>query len=66
MAISHGTKLEFLEYVCDENHKWCCCIGVPYGTHIWQPADSLELNRCFKVTLTKAKDDYMNMKKRKF
>jgi hypothetical protein len=41
------TKLEFLEYICDDNHKWCCCIGVPYGTHIWQAAHSLERNGCF-------------------
>jgi hypothetical protein len=31
------------------------CIGVPYGTHIWQVADSSELNGAFKMDLTDAK-----------
>jgi hypothetical protein len=33
-------------------------IGVPYGTHIWQVADSAEMNSSFKSALAKAKRIY--------
>lgn len=56
------TKLEFLEYITDDNHAWCCCLGVPYGTHIWQPADSSELNGSFKIAFSKAKIEYQKYK----
>jgi hypothetical protein len=56
------TKLEFLEYFGEEGHKWKCCIGVPYATHIWQPADSIQLNGAFKIALTKAKLLYLDSK----
>jgi hypothetical protein len=48
-------ELPILDYIKEEEHKWAVCIGVPYGTHLWQAADSLELNGTFKVGLTKAK-----------
>lgn len=38
------------------------CCGVPYGTHLWQVADSSELNGCFKIQLTKAKKNYRKFK----
>jgi hypothetical protein len=47
--------LPFLNYIHDDKHPWVCCIGVPYGTHIWQVADSPQLNGAFKIELTKAK-----------
>lgn len=47
--------LEFLEYINNPNHLWRVCIGVPYGTHIWQPSDSSELNGTLKLELTKLK-----------
>jgi hypothetical protein len=28
------TRLPFLSYINDETHKWQCCIGVPYATHV--------------------------------
>lgn len=34
------TKLPFLEYITDPEHEWMVCVGVPYGTHLWQVADS--------------------------
>lgn len=58
------TKLEFLEYINNKDHAWCCCLGVPYGTHIWQPADSSELNGSFKIAFSKAKVKYQKYKQR--
>ena len=34
-------------------------VGVPYATHLWQVADSNELNGTFKVMISKAKRDYL-------
>jgi hypothetical protein len=45
----------FLNCIYDSQHEWVVCIGVPYGTHIWQVADSLEMNGAFKLGVTKAK-----------
>ena len=43
---AHASRfsLEFLRYISNESHPWVVCIGVPYGTHLWQVADSEELN----------------------
>jgi hypothetical protein len=53
----HHSRLEvpFLEYVNGDGHEWTCCLGVPYGTHLWQVADSPYLNGNFKTALTNAK-----------
>jgi hypothetical protein len=56
------TKLGFLKYISEAGHKWKCCIGVPYATHIWQPADSSQLNGAFKIASTKAKQLYLDSK----
>jgi hypothetical protein len=43
MLDGHGSsfQLPFLNYInSPENSKWTVCIGVPYGTHIWQVRDS--------------------------
>jgi hypothetical protein len=60
----HGSRfeLEFLEYIHNEKTKWNCCIGLPYGTSNWQVGDSSEQNGCFKMALTKAKQELV-MKK---
>ena len=47
--------LEFLQYINDDAHKWCVCIGVPYGTHLWQVADSEEQNGSFTNVLADEK-----------
>jgi hypothetical protein len=39
-----GMKLPFLKYINDPEHLWTVCLGVPYGTLIWQLADLAELN----------------------
>ena len=60
----HGsrTRLPFVRYITDDAHPWMVCCGVPYGTHLWQVADSSELNGCFKIQLTKAKKKYRTFK----
>ena len=57
----HNSRLsyEFLKYITGNDHKWKVCIGVPYGTHLWQVADSPEMNGAFKIGLTKAKREYL-------
>ena len=47
--------LPFLEYIESMNHKWCVCIGVPYGTHLWQIGDLSQQNGRFKMYSTKKK-----------
>jgi hypothetical protein len=39
--------LPFLQCIHSEQYKWTCCIGVPYGTHLWQVADSSNMNGAF-------------------
>ena len=47
----HGSRFElpFLQYVTDKQHPWMVCQGVPYGTSLWQVADSSEQNGSFKA-----------------
>jgi hypothetical protein len=54
--------LEYLEYINSHDHKWECCIGLPYGTSYWQVGDSSEQNCCFKMALTKAKQELVSKK----
>ena len=53
----HQSRIElpFLEYVNNPAHPWCACIGVPYGTYLWQVGDSEEQNGTFNMESTKAK-----------
>jgi hypothetical protein len=47
--------VEFLQYINNENHRWSVCIGVPYGTSLWQVGDSVQQNGVFKVRITMIK-----------
>ena len=47
--------LQFLEYINNDEHRWNVCLGVPYGTALWQVADSSQQNGKFKMELVKAK-----------
>ena len=60
----HGSRfqLPFLDYVTVDDTRWTVCIGVPYGTHVWQVADSSEQNGAFKMALTKAKQNVVDKK----
>jgi len=51
--------LPFLKCVMDPSHRWHCCFGVPYATHIWQVGDASAINGSFKINLTKAKREYI-------
>jgi hypothetical protein len=52
-------RLPFLRYINDEAHPWMVCLGVPYGTHLWQVGDSSEQNGSFKMALYRAKKEYL-------
>jgi hypothetical protein len=60
----HGsrTRLPFLEYITKPENRWVVCIGVSYGTHIWQVHDSSELHGSFKIKLSKEKKLYLKKK----
>ena len=53
----HGSRFEipFLDYITNPDHEWQVCIGVPYGTSLWQVADSKEQNGSYKIALARAK-----------
>jgi hypothetical protein len=55
----YGIRLEepFLEYTLEYDRHWTCCIGVSYGTSVWQLGDSPEQNGTFKIESKKAKAD---------
>eukprot|EP00985_Skeletonema_marinoi_P028836 scaffold26100_cov195-Skeletonema_marinoi.AAC.1 len=54
----HISRLDpsFLEYINGEGHKWKVCLGVPYGTSLWQVGDSEQQNGNYKMVLSEAKD----------
>jgi len=60
----HQSRIElpFLEYVNHPDHPWCACIGVPYGTDLWQVGDSEEQNGSFNMASTQAKMDIISKK----
>ena len=55
-------QLPFLEYILNDAHRWTVCIGVPYGTAIWQVADSKEQNGSYKIALARAKKELVDSK----
>lgn len=61
----HGSRFDvpFLKYIKDKQHPWKVCIGVPYGTHIWQVADSEQLNGALKFWLAKLKRQLFEIKR---
>ena len=60
----HGSRLEmpFLQYINNPKDHWVVCIGVPYGTALWQVGDSKEQNGSFNMAMTKAKDEMLEKK----
>ena len=49
-------ELEFLEYINHKDHPWKVCLGVPYGTALWQVGDSSEQNGKFKMLINEKKN----------
>ena len=58
--------LEFLTYINNPQHKWNVCIGVPYGTSLWQVGDSCQQNGKFKILLAKKKREIFEERMKKF
>jgi hypothetical protein len=50
---------EFLNYVNDDQHRLSVCIGVPYGTSLWQVGDSVYQNGQFKIRVTLYKEQLL-------
>ena len=63
----HGSRLElpFLNYINTPEDHWVVCLGVPYGTALWQVGDSKEQNGAFNIAFTKAKQDLLKFKIKK-
>jgi hypothetical protein len=55
-------RAPFLEYTLESNILWTCCIGVPYGTSVWQLGDSAEQNGTFKIESKKANAETVRCK----
>ena len=63
----HDSRLEspFLEYINTPEDHWVVCLGVPYGTALWQVGDSKEQNGSFNMAFAKAKHDLLQYKIKK-
>ena len=48
--------LPFLDYICAPKHEWVVCIGVPYGTAMWQIGDASEQNGMMNIASVRKKD----------
>jgi hypothetical protein len=40
-------------------NRWSVCIGVPYGTALWQVGDSTEQNGNFKMSMNRMKESVL-------
>ena len=58
-------QLPFLQYINEPEDNWVVCLGVPYGTALWQVGDSKEQNGSFNISMTKAKMDLLELKEKK-
>jgi hypothetical protein len=57
LPLGHGSRFElpFLDYANSDEIRWTVCIGVPYGTNLWQVCDSAQQNGAYKSRLTSEK-----------
>ena len=55
-------ELPILEYINKDEHKCRMCIGVPYGTNIWQVGGSTKQNGSFKMSIVWAKTSLLQKK----
>ena len=60
----HGSRLghSFLNYINNPLHPWSACIGVPYGTSLWQVGDSKQQNGSYKMALARIKKEIIDKK----
>jgi hypothetical protein len=59
----HGSRFElpFVEYIHGDK-EWTVCIGVPYGTSLWQVGDSKQQNCQYKDKSKEGKERIVTMK----
>jgi hypothetical protein len=59
----HGSRFElpFVEYIHGD-YGWNVCIGVPYGTSLWQVGDSKHQNDQYKDKSKECKEKVLTMK----
>ena len=62
---AHGSRFElpFLKYINQNDTEWVVCIGVPYGTSLWQVGDSSEQNGSYKMASSKFKQTLLKKKR---
>ena len=41
------------------HHEWQVCVGVPYGTSLWQVANLKEQNGNYKIALARSKKEFL-------
>ena len=58
--------IDFLTYINDVNHRWNVCLGVPYGTALWQVADSSQQNGKYKMLMNEIKKELFRQRLRVF
>jgi hypothetical protein len=60
----HISRFEkpFLEYIHASDTPWGCCIGVPYGTSLWQLGDSQEQTGMLNIECKKSKAETVREK----
>ncbi len=56
------TNVLFLDYINNPSSKWTVCIGMPYGTNLWQVGDSSQQNGAYKMCLTVEKHNLLEKK----
>ena len=56
--------LDFLGYVNEDDTKWTCVLGVPYGTDLWQVHDDKRQNGSSKMALSDEKRKWFLKKRR--
>ena len=62
----HPSRLQapFLKYINSPEDHYVTCIGVPYGTALWQVGDSKEQNGSFNMAMTLEKRTLVQKKEK--
>ena len=62
----HGSRFdpEFFEHIMNDDHRWGAFVGVPFGAALWQVGDATQCNGSFKIALTKAKQELIELRKK--
>ena len=55
--------LDFICYINTPQTEWSVCIGVPYGTALWQIGDSSKQNGAYKIACSKFKRELLKKKR---